>query len=98
MERDWKWLEAERARLMTWDRNLLIDWLQWVDPNGCYSDEDMGREDMDPMSVEDAVDLVMTFVQEEQPYETPEEMIQGSAKANPNRYKPGAFGRFGIKT
>ena len=97
MERDGKWLEAERARLMAWDRLQLIDWLQWVDPNGIWSDEDVVREDMDPMSQEEAVDQVMNFVQEEQPYETPEEMMAGSAAANPGRYRPGAFDRFGVK-
>ncbi len=95
MERDDRWLEAERARLMTWDRLQLIDWLQWVDPNGIWSDEDMVANDMDPMDVAEAVDQVMTFVRDNM--ETPEEMMGSSAAANPGRYRPGAFDKFGVK-
>ncbi len=84
MERDDRWLKAERARLMTWDRLQLIDWLMWVDGNGMWSDEDMARDDMDPMSQDEAVDHVMSFVQENM--ETPEEMMHGSREANPGRY------------
>lgn len=90
MERDANWLASERARLLTWDRKKLIGWLQWNDPNGIWSDDDMVANDMDPMSVEDAVDQVMPFVEENM--ETPEEMMRGSLKANPGRYpKPAEF-------
>jgi hypothetical protein len=71
--RDEQWLDTERQRLMTWDRDTLIDWLVWVDPNGVYTDEDMQADGMEPMSLEDAVDNVMMFVAEE--LETPEEMM-----------------------
>jgi hypothetical protein len=84
MERDADWLERVRHGLLVWDRDDLIDWLVWVDPNGIWSDEDMLRDDMDPMSVEDAVDCVMQFVEET--HETPEEMMHGSREANPGRY------------
>ncbi len=87
-------LSAERERLLTtWDRHDLIDWLCWVDPNGMWTDEDMLANEMDPMSQEEAVDQVMSFVEEEM--ETPEQMMKGSLKANPNRYpKPEEFDRF----
>jgi hypothetical protein len=40
------------------DRATLIRWLQWNDPNGRYSDEDAKRDDMDPLTVETAWDLI----------------------------------------
>lgn len=90
MERDDKWLAKVRADLLTWPREKLIGWLQWNDANGIWSDEDMLANDMDPMTVEDAVDQVMMFVEENR--ETPEEMMKGSLDANPGRYpKPAEF-------
>lgn len=87
-------LAAERHRLMTtWDRKKLIDWLCWVDPNGIWTDKDMHANDMDPMSQEEAVDQVMSFV--EDAGETPEEMMGGSLAVNPDRYpQPQQFDRF----
>ncbi len=93
MERDEQWVEAVRADLMTWDRQKLIDWLCWNDANGIWTDEDMVANDMDPMTVEDAVEQVMPFVEETR--ETPEEMMKGSLEANPGRYPfPDQFDRF----
>lgn len=84
------WLQAEEQRLLKWPRQKLIGWLQWNDGNGIWSDEDMIRNDMDPMTVEDAVEQVMKFVRENM--ETPEEMMGGSLDSNPGRYpKPDAF-------
>ncbi len=87
-------LAAERHRLLTtWTRHDMIDWLCWNDPNGIWTDEDMRREDMDPMSEEEAVDQIMAFVEETG--ETPEEMMGVSLKLNPQRYpKPEEFDRF----
>lgn len=69
---------------------LASEWLQWNDPNGIWSDDDMVANDMDPMTVEDAVDQIMPFVEETG--ETPEEMMHGSLAANPGRYpKPAEF-------
>lgn len=90
MERDDKWLAHERARLLTWPREKLIGWLHWNDPNGIWYDDDMVANDMDPMTVEDAVEQVMPFVEETM--ETPEEMMGGSQATNPGRYpKPVEF-------
>lgn len=90
MERDENWLASERQRLLTWPREKLIGWLQWNDGNGIWTDEDMIANDMDPMTVEDAVEQVMEFVRENR--ETPEEMMGGSLVANPDRYpKPAEF-------
>lgn len=93
MERDASWLFDEHDRLLTWPRQKLIDWLCWNDANGIWTDEDMIANDMDPMTVEDAVDQIMPFVEEN--LETPEEMMAGSLKANPTRYpQPSQFDRF----
>lgn len=79
-ERDAGWLESERQRLMKWPREELIAWLRWADPNGSYTDEDASAEDMDPLDVESAVDLIMGHVEEN--LETPEEMRAASARQN----------------
>lgn len=84
MERDQAWLESEYQRLMTWPREKLIGWLVWNDANGVWTDEDMIANDMDPMTVEDAVEQIMMFVEENR--ETPEEMMGTSLAINPDRY------------
>jgi len=84
MERDKAWVEQQRRRLLTWDRDTLIEWLQWVDPNGVWTDEDMAAEHMEPMTVEDAVDQVMMFVAMNQ--ETPEEMMKLSDRPVTGEY------------
>jgi hypothetical protein len=90
MKRDDKWLAKVRAELLTWPREKLIGWLQWNDANGIWTDEDMIANDMDPMTVEDAVEQVMMFVEEDR--RTPQEMMQGSLDSNPGRYpKPQEF-------
>lgn len=63
---------------MKWDRLVLIDWLQWVDSNGIWSDEEMISNDLDPMNVEEAVDQVMVFVAGNM--ETPEEMMRRQSR------------------
>ncbi len=86
-------LEGVRARLMTWPREKLIGWLQWNDPNGIWTDKDMEANDMDPMSVEEAVDQIMAFVEDNG--ETPEDMMGASLEANPSRYpQPSQFDKF----
>ncbi len=84
MERNDEWLEEQRRRLLTWDRMSLIEWLQWVDPDGVWTDEDMRREGMAPMSVEDAVEQVLVFVAMNR--ETPEEMMTASGTAKVGDY------------
>jgi hypothetical protein len=96
-ERDEKWLESERRRLMTWPREDLIAWLRWNDPNGSYTDEDAAAEDMEPLDVESAVDLIMGHVEEN--LETPEEMRAAAARqahrqpAMPAAYDPSRWMR-----
>jgi hypothetical protein len=80
-----QWLEDERQRLLQSDREELIDFLIWVDPEGAWTDEDMAEEGLPPMSVEDAVDHAMDFVALNN--ESPEEMVYKSHKASNGRYE-----------
>jgi hypothetical protein len=90
MERDAAWLAKVRAELLTWPREKLIGWLNWVDSNGIWSDSDMIANDMDPMTVEDAVEQVMAFVEESG--ESPVDSMAASLEKNPGRYpKPEEF-------
>ena len=33
------------------NRDMIIAWLQWNDPNGCYSDDDSDAEDLPRLSI-----------------------------------------------
>ena len=37
------------------DRDRVISWLVWNDPNGIYTDNDSIREGLDPLTLADAV-------------------------------------------
>jgi hypothetical protein len=39
-------------------RGTLLLWLQWNDPNGVYDDEAAEAEGFDPLTVDDAWDLI----------------------------------------
>jgi hypothetical protein len=41
------------------NREQLIEWLCWNDPNGVYRDEDSIREGMDVLSFEEAYELYL---------------------------------------
>jgi len=41
------------------NREELINWLCWNDPNGVYRDEDSMREGMDVLSYEEAYELYL---------------------------------------
>lgn len=73
VSRDEAWVESQRDRLeSSWSRGDMIEWLSWADPNGSYSDEMLELEDMDPLTDEELLELVMSHVAEN--LETPEEM------------------------
>ena len=42
------------------NREELINWLCWNDPNGVYRDEDSIREGMDVLTYEEALELYLT--------------------------------------
>ena len=45
-------------------RGELIAFLESVDPNGIYSDDDLVSEHMDPMSLDDAWDQVISLMED----------------------------------
>lgn len=44
---------VQQSILASNDRDRLIAWLQWNDPNGCYSDDDSDAEDLPRLSAEE---------------------------------------------
>ncbi len=45
------------------NRESLINWLVWNDPNGCYTDSDSVREDMPIITLETALNLYFDQLQ-----------------------------------
>lgn len=48
----------------TSSRAALIQWLVWNDPNGTYTDKDSEADGHDPLTVEDAWDLIDDMLRE----------------------------------
>jgi hypothetical protein len=65
-------VEAVELDLDEWTRTDLLEWLQWNDPNGAYTDELADAGDYDRLTREEASELVMEKVREN--YESPAEM------------------------
>jgi hypothetical protein len=40
-------------------REQIIEWLQWNDHNGCYSDAESAHEGLSPLTREQAVELIV---------------------------------------
>jgi len=47
-------------------RGQCIAWLQWNDPNGCYSDSQCEIEDIRPLTLESARELVRSQLEDAQ--------------------------------
>jgi len=41
------------------NRETLIEVLEWNDPNGIYSDEDSEAEGLDPITKEEAIEIII---------------------------------------
>ena len=55
--------EAELSEeLKKWNRDDLISWLKWNDPNGIYSDEQSLKEIGEIMTYEEGVQLIIDQV------------------------------------
>lgn len=52
------WAKADSLDWSKQRRTALIDFLEWNDPNGIYSDEDSISQDMEPMTKAEALDAV----------------------------------------
>ena len=48
----------QRDLLERGTRRDLIGWLEWNDPNGDYSDADMEAEGLDPLTLEEAREIM----------------------------------------
>ena len=69
-----KELESERNRLLsTWSLEKARNWLLRCDPNGVWNDDEREAEQMDPLSLEDAVDSIIEMISEDN--FTPEEIL-----------------------
>lgn len=71
-----RWMEDDLV--LHWSREALIQWLEWNDPNGSYADDRAAAEGFDPLTHEEAVDLVMVVVRET--HATPNEMRASSRR------------------
>ena len=77
-------LDTAFLRWMRWrllyhyTRDQLIDWLEWNDPNGAYSDEAADREGQPPLTHGEAADLAFDHVLETK--ETLEEMRRNARR------------------
>lgn len=50
--------------LDTWSRKSLLEWLAWNDRNGIFTDEQSKAEGMEPMTKNDAIELIKKIVTE----------------------------------
>jgi hypothetical protein len=64
-------------------RVVLLDWLQWNDPNGWYTDRNVKIEGQEPLSLEEAWDLLEAQYAEDEPKANPAKRRQ--AMPNPLR-------------
>ena len=77
-------LDAAFLRWMRWrlthhyTRGQLLDWLQWIDPNGAYWDEAYREGEPPPLTHEEAADLAFEHVAETK--ETLEEMRRNARR------------------
>jgi hypothetical protein len=51
--------EALRNELKSWDREDLISWLKWNDPNGIYRDEESMDEIGSILTHEEGVEIIV---------------------------------------
>lgn len=52
-------LESE---LSTWSREKMIEWLDWNDPNGIWTDEDAKNENVPMLTRDKAKDYIVRFI------------------------------------
>jgi len=50
--------EALQKEIATLNRHCIIDWLQWNDPNGIYTDEASMQEFGNAMSIEEGIEIM----------------------------------------
>jgi len=86
-------LTRSKAKKLT--RQQLLEWLEWNDRNGCYSDEECRLEGFKPWTRAEALEMVLDWLNKEAPGER---VVTGklsfnkrnngkSAKSNPARLR-----------
>ncbi len=55
---------SDLPSLKTWSRKSLLEWLAWNDRNGFFTDEQSKAEGMEPMTKNDAIELIKKIVTE----------------------------------
>lgn len=55
---------SDLASLETWKRETLLDWLAWNDRNGIFTDKQSEDEGMQPMTKEEAIEVITRIVTE----------------------------------
>jgi hypothetical protein len=68
--------DASKTNLNSLSRESLIKWLQWNDPNGVYSDADSIDEGMEPLTKDEAIELIKS------------QSMGGTKSSNRSRKKP----------
>lgn len=54
-----KHMDTTIEDLERFNRDQLIAWLRWNDPNGIYTDEDSEREGFDPITLDEAKEIAI---------------------------------------
>lgn len=51
--------------ISSWGREQLLDWLEWSDPGGIYSDEDSRAEGFNPLTETEARNYIIDIITRE---------------------------------
>ena len=51
--------DLTKEEVLKMNRETLIKVLKWNDPNGIYSDEDSEAEGLDPITKEEAIEIII---------------------------------------
>lgn len=55
---------SDLSSLETWSRESLLNWLAWNDRNGIFTDKQSEAEGMEPMTKEEAIEVITRIVAE----------------------------------
>ena len=55
---------SDLASLENWERETLLAWLSWNDHNGIFTDKQSEEEGMQPMTKEEAIEVITRIVTE----------------------------------
>lgn len=70
-DNDWRYQIMELSgadlekELSLWSREKMINWLEWNDPNGIWTDEDAKAEGYKPFTQQDAKDYLIQILSQD---------------------------------